>query len=96
MSYTYPFSNTDETSKQVVWQKGHEIPTFDPNVWRHDICGAVMKYEEHGNTNSQHGWEIDHIYPTALGGQTKLDNLQPLNWRNNRAKGDTYPWRCGL
>jgi 5-methylcytosine-specific restriction endonuclease McrA len=49
----------------------------------------------HGNTESEHGWEIDHIYPTALGGQTELDNLQPLNWQNNRAKGDTYPWRCG-
>jgi hypothetical protein len=23
-----------------------------------------------------------------------LDNLQPLQWEDNRRKGDTYPWYC--
>ena len=53
-----------------------------------------MKYGDHADTNSKYGWEIDHIYPTALGGTDDLDNLQPLYWEYNRQKGDTYPWYC--
>ena len=95
MAYQYPFKQTNEPTKTPVWAKGREIPRYDKSVWRHDICGAVMKYSEHGNTNSEHGWEIDHIHPTALGGKTTWENLQPLNWKNNRAKSDRYPWKCG-
>jgi 5-methylcytosine-specific restriction endonuclease McrA len=95
MAYQYPFSGTDEDTTLRVWRRGKEIEGYDASVWRHDICGHVMKYLEHGNTVSDHGWEIDHIHPTAKGGANTWDNLQPLNWKNNRAKGDTYPWRCG-
>jgi len=94
MAYQYPFKDTDEATKAIVWQKGRTIPNFDANTWRHDICGAVMKYSDHGNTNSQYGWEIDHIKPMALGGPNVFDNLQPLQWENNRKKGDTFPWYC--
>ncbi len=95
MSYQYPFFGADEPTKLEVWRKGKPIAGYDSAVWRHDICGHVMKYADHGNTNSEHGWEIDHVYPRALGGQTTWDNLQPLNWKNNRAKADRYPWACG-
>lgn len=95
MSYKYPFQQTDEPTKLQVWSKGKEIAGYDSRIWRHDVCGAVMKYSEHGNTNSDHGWEIDHKHPTALGGKNTWDNLQPLNWKNNRAKSDRYPWTCG-
>ena len=94
MSYKYPFHNAREDLKLAVWKKGLPIEGYDAAVWRRDICGTVMKYSEHGNTSSEHGWEIDHIKPTALGGKDTLDNLQPLQWENNRAKGDTYPWHC--
>lgn len=59
------------------------------------MCGSPIRYSDHGNTNSKHGWEIDHILPTAKGGRTVLDNLQPLYWETNRSKGDQYPWSCG-
>ncbi len=95
MSYVYPFSNTDESTKRAVWAKGRIIPGYDASVWRHDTCGMVMFYADHGDTNSEHGWEIDHIIPRALNGPTVLSNLQPLNWRNNRSKSDRYPWACG-
>lgn len=96
MSYVYPFQSVGEETKRAVWNKGREIPDYDPDVWRWDICGKPIKYAHHGNTNSEHGWEIDHIHPTALSGDTTLDNLQPLQWENNRSKGDNHPssWSC--
>jgi 5-methylcytosine-specific restriction endonuclease McrA len=100
MAYVYPFMHSDEKNKRDVWVKGKRIDrdakgkSFDPNVWRWDKCGAVMHYSEHGNRNSEHGWEIDHIIPTSKGGRDVLTNLQPLNWKNNAKKGDTHPWRC--
>ena len=78
----------------VVWEKGRVIDGHDPSTWRQDICGDVMKFEDYGNTDSKHGWEIDHIKPVAKEGTDNLSNLQPLQWDNNRRKGDTYPWTC--
>lgn len=94
MTYAYPFINADEQTKRAVWIKGTPIDRYDSAIWRRDACGHTMNYHEHGNTNSQYGWEIDHIVPRARGGQTVLSNLQPLYWDNNRKKGDTFPWYC--
>mgnify|MGYP001563081108 CR=1 FL=1 len=87
----YPFTTVDLQTKRAVWNKAKEIDGFDPDTWRRDICGHSMQYTEYGN-EGDYGWEIDHINPRANGGQTTLDNLQPLWWQNNRRKGDTYPW----
>lgn len=96
MPYNYPFSNADDRLKRAVWNKGRPITGYDSNVWRHDTCGSVMKYSDHGNTSSKFGWEIDHIRPKAKGGSDDLSNLQPLYWKTNRDKGDTYPWSCRM
>ena len=81
----------DDATVSRVWLKGKAIPNYDPGTWRHDIYGAVMKRQEHGDTNSKHGWEVDHIKPVARGGTDSMENLQPLQWENNRKKGDNYP-----
>ena len=94
MPKKYPFHNAPEELKRAVWRKGQVMIGYDPDIRRQDMCGKAMKYSEHGNTNSALGWEIDHILPTSKGGKDKLDNLQPLQWENNRRKGDTYPWYC--
>lgn len=81
-------TNTLEMIKRLaVWVKGYPIPNFDPTVWRYDRFGTPMRYSDYGNTDSEYGWEIDHSYPSAMGGPDTLPNYQPLNWKNNRAKG---------
>ena len=78
----------NELVVQVVWNKGKVVAGNDPAVWRKDVYGSWMFRDAHGDTSSDYGWEVDHIYPAAHGGSDDLPNLQPLQWRNNRTKGD--------
>jgi hypothetical protein len=80
---------------QAVWEKGTVITYSEKDTKRKDTCGATIIRKEYGNTNSSYGWEIDHMRPLASNGSDDLSNLQPLQWENNRYKGDNYPnWSC--
>lgn len=83
-----------ELEKLAVWRKGKSVFGYSPDAVRADMCGKLMKFTDYGLTTSPYGWEIDHILPVARGGSDLLDNLQPLQWENNRRKGDSYPWYC--
>lgn len=86
----------DEKEVQVVWDKGAVAAGYDPRFVRKDACGVLIERSKYGET-STYGWEIDHMIPVALGGPDSLQNLQPLQWQNNRHKSDNWPqWSCAL
>jgi hypothetical protein len=87
----------DEVTINTVWNKARIVIGQNASFYRKDSCGAWIKRSEYGNTDSQYGWEIDHIKPVAKGGSDYLSNLQPLQWENNRHKSDDYPsWTCKI
>ncbi len=90
------FPNTNVSGKafdaaiiEAVWAKA-EISRDHPPL-RIDAFGSLIWKEGYGNTASKLGWEIDHKLPVVLGGSDDLENLRPLQWENNRRKGDSYP-----
>ena len=80
----------------AVWRKAKIIDGCNPDFLRQDPCDSWIEYTAYGdNTENGVGWEIDHIKPVSENGTDDLDNLQPLQWENNRHKGDNWPkWKC--
>lgn len=70
--------------------KYDKVPVLDPNEYRLDDLGAIVKWSEYGN-KTEFGWSIDHIYPISKGGDNNIKNLQILHWRNNELKADDFP-----
>jgi hypothetical protein len=84
----------DQLTILRVWQKGRIVPGYDGSTWRADACNRWMRYSDYGQT-TEYGWEVDHVQPVAAGGSDHISNLQPLQWRVNRHKGDSWPnWYC--
>lgn len=83
-----------ESTKTAVWEKGVFIEGYDAGKWRRDKCGHAIEWNQFGNRQSEYGWEIDHIYPVAKGGDDAFGNLQPLYWKHNAEKSDSLDWKC--
>ena len=53
-------STSADDEVQKVWNKAKVIKDEDAFVYRKDYAGAWIKRDEYGNTDSTHGWEMDH------------------------------------
>ncbi|MCR4799205.1 MAG: HNH endonuclease [Bacteroidales bacterium] len=82
---------SDIQIKRIWDEKGIVVDGYDKNLYRKDAAGAWIAFSMYGNRDSVLGWEVDHIFPKAKGGDDQIENLRPLNWRNNESKGDDYP-----
>lgn len=82
-----------DEEKQKVWKKGN--PAINSKTkqklpqLRFDEYGALMKFEDYGNRDSEFGWEIDHIDEDPQ--NNAFTNLRPLFWRNNCARNANSP-----
>jgi hypothetical protein len=75
-----------EATVEAVWSKA-PISTEHPPM-RVDAHGALIWRGGYGNTNSRFGWEIGYKNPLANGEKDELENLQAVQWENNRRNGD--------
>ena len=81
-------TNTQQKSKkQKVWEKAHSIRGKNPDQYRRDAEGNVIRHASYG-TLGKFGWEIDHKIPKSKGGSDAENNLRALHWEANREKGD--------
>lgn len=84
----------DEVTVQKVWEKSAIISGYDATRYRKDLTGAWIERNKYGDTSIDQGlgWEVDHRKPIAKGGTNILSNLRPLQWKNNRSKGENFPY----
>ncbi len=74
----------------TIWESALIDKNLDPNEYRLDDFGAIIKRTEHGK-QTEYGWSVDHIFPVSKGGDDNIRNLQALHWSNNKLKGDSFP-----
>lgn len=84
-----------ERQKKIAWDKAKRIRGKNPNTHRKDKFGNPIFRKSHGKDTPM-GWEVDHSKPKSKGGTDHPNNLQALQTRANRQKGDMYPVRKPL
>jgi len=86
--------NWDLLTIERVWQKASLLPGSEhlSHLVRMDEYGNRIERSAYGDYRSPVGWEIDHWWPTKLGGTDELSNLRPLKCSANRQKQDSVPF----
>ena len=86
-------SAKQDKDKTRTWNALKSIPGKDPDVWRKDRYGNVVRYASYGTKKGKYAWELDHIKPKSKGGTDKPANLQALHRDENQKKSDIYPYK---
>lgn len=84
---------------QTAWVKASIIEGQNPEEWRKDSCGAVIRRSRYGDTDDDFGWQVDHIFPQVMLEANDVpnvlidhdENLRAMHWRNNISKSNNYP-----
>jgi hypothetical protein len=85
------FSDQYEYQKRLAaWNRARAVSNNDPSVFRKDIFGNWIRWDDYGDRQAKYGWEVDHIVPLSKGGSDSLDNVQALHWQANLAKSDHF------
>ena len=71
-----------------AWENAKRVRGKDPDKYRQDPYGDLLYRPSYGK-DSEMGWEVDHIRPVSKGGADGTRNLQALNTRVNREKGES-------
>lgn len=74
-----------------VWNAARKVEGMDASMIRKDPCGAWIVREKFGMPENEYGWEIDLIFPKALGGDERPENLRAMHCANAKSKGSSYP-----
>ena len=69
----------DDFTIVEVWRKA--IPYKHFELYKRDRFGSLMFYDDY-EIQSENGWSIDYIVPLEKGGTDKIENLQPVHWKN--------------
>ena len=80
----WDFHAYDRTVIDYVWSLAQPVAGNDDALWRKDEFGAWIHRLEHGNRNSQFGWEI--YDPNIAGMDFGMRTLRPLQWQNYQDK----------
>jgi len=75
---------------KAAWERAATINGKDPDVWRRDETGEMIRFGSYGTVNGEYSWEIDHRKPVSKGGSDHGRNLRVLNTQANRKKSDKY------
>ncbi|NUN70715.1 MAG: HNH endonuclease [Bacteroidetes bacterium] len=78
----------DPTFISAVWDKADN--EFGFYFFKRDRFGTIIA-KHHFAEQSEYGWVIEYITPTAEGGTADLDNLRPTHWRNAGGEIMTMP-----
>ena len=84
---SYKSGKQTKELKDAVWSKGKKVKGKNPNLHRKDAKGNEIYKPAYGKRGEK-SWEIDHKKPKSKGGSHDIGNLQPLQSKANRDKGN--------
>lgn len=65
---------------QQVWERARAYSEIDGGTWREDECGAWIRRDEYGRTDTDFGWKIVKISGAGADGP---ENLRALHHGND-------------
>ena len=86
----------DNELLQRLWREMQTVNGLSPDCYRLDPCGALIEWSKYGDPEDENGWVIDRVFPISrikknLDDADNPRNLRPMHFKNNIAKGDSYP-----